>query len=275
MKQPKPRNSKIDMARFRIWTSTFSGYRHNVNEDRIDRWLKQFQNNHLDIAARILDCVDFVSSEQMTSAFRSILQGLEGWDNDKSKRIGRWRFCPFSGSAGESGDTMIHKFRHANRLSSRLYNELFIYRSDLLREGLTSDDTVVFIDDFSGSGQQACEAWKDTFEELLPESPKTYLVLVAANSKAKKKIESETELLVVSGIDYDERDNIFSSTCLHFNKSEKEIIFEYCKTVHRDKPKGHADCGLVVVFAHNCPNNSIPILHGTTKKWEGLFRRND
>lgn len=34
-------------------------------------------------------------------------------------------------------------------------------------------------------------------------------------------------------------------------------------------------CGFVIVFAHTCPNNSIPILHVSHTKWQGLFRRYD
>ena len=277
MKQPKPRSTKIDMFRVREWARTFAGYRHVINENRIDRWLCQFDSKDKDIAARVLDCVEFISHEQMTQAFRSILNSLNGWHKDSNKRRGKWRFVPFSGSAGESGDSMSHKFRLANELSGRRFNDLFIYRSDLLRENLTEEDTVVFIDDFSGTGQQACLAWENSFSELLPEGPTAYLVLIAANIAARNRIQEETELLVVPHIELTDSDNIFSPSCRHFNSQEKQIILSYCQKIHPNLPKGHGDCGMVVVLAHNCPNNSIPILHGVNrrKRWEGLFRRND
>ncbi len=35
------------------------------------------------------------------------------------------------------------------------------------------------------------------------------------------------------------------------------------------------DCGFVIVLAHKCPNNTIPILHARRAGWEGLFRRHE
>jgi hypothetical protein len=278
MKQPKPRGSAINtQTRRRAWLSTFTGYRHSVNETTIDLWLEQFDQKHRDIAARILDCVEFLTHEQMSQAFRSVLNSISGWHKDKRRRAGKWRFVPFSGSAGQSGDSMLHKFRLANEMSSKQYNELFIYRSDLLREGLGADDTVIFVDDFSGTGNQACEAWKTDFAELLPERPTTYLVLVAVNTTARQRIESETgyQLIVNPYIEFNDRDNIFSPACGHFNSSEKNIILKYCQTADKHHPHGYGKCGMVVVFAHNCPNNTIPILHVNNNHWEGLFRRYD
>jgi len=41
----------------------------------------------------------------------------------------------------------------------------------------------------------------------------------------------------------------------------------------KENPMGFGDCGLVVVFQHRPPNNTIPILHEDHSKWTGLFPR--
>jgi len=257
------------------WANTFAGYRYAVTEQRIDRWLDQFSQKDRDLAARTLDCVEFVPYGQIDAAFKSILNGLHGWHKDEAKRHGIWRFVPFSVSAGESGDTMLHRFRWANGLSSRKYNELFIYKSDLLLAELGPDDSVVFVDDFAGTGKQACEAWGKTIQELLPGNPNAYLILVVASICAKHKIENETELMVNPHSLLAEQDNIFSPKCRHFTPKERKTLLKYCRKASSSQPKGHGDCGFVLVFAHNCPNNSIPLLHAYHSKWEGLFRRYD
>lgn len=274
MKHPKPRGAAINARRFRSWRETFQSYRHAINDNTIDRWLDQFRQVDRDLAARILDSVEFISSEQISSAFRAILADLPGWNIDENLRTGKWRFIPFSGSSGESGDSMTHKFRHANNLSSGRYNDLFIYRSDLLREEINADDNVVFIDDFSGTGRQVTENWS-LLQELLPEQPNTYLILVAANSSARQKIMDETDLQVVSHYNFGESDNLFSSRCNHFSEEEKNNLLRYCRRANRRFPRGTGDCGMILVFAHNSPNNSIPILHKNSERWEGLFRRYD
>lgn len=275
MKHPMPRGSAIDMQRMASWVTIFSEYRHAVTEPRIDRWLLQFSRSDRDLAARVLDSVEFITNEQRASAFRAILNCLDGWNKDEKLRRGKWRFVPFSGSSGESGDSMLYNFRLANGLNGRKYNDLFIYRSELAVENLGPDDTVVFVDDFSGTGDQACKAWKHEFEELLSGKPTVYLVLIAASKAARTRIEDETDLTVVPHIELTDADNVFSPRCRHFTLGEKDILLRYCRRGDRKSPKGYRDCGFILVFTHNCPNNSIPLLRAHNQSWEGLFRRHD
>ncbi len=274
MKRPLPRGSDIDSARMSGWVDEFSGYRHPVSDGRIDRWLNQFKSGHRDLARRILDCVDFITYQQMAQAFRNLLNTLSGWNRNENLRRGRWRFVALSMSAGESGDPMLHKFRLANGLNGRQYNDLFIYKSELLSQNLGPHDTVVFVDDFAGTGRQVCDAWT-MIEELLPGDPVVFLILVSVSIGAREKISNQTRITVVPYMELTGCDNIFSPKCKHFTSSEKDTILEYCRIADNRKPKGFSDCGFVIVFAHNCPNNSIPILHAHHPKWAGLFRRSD
>jgi hypothetical protein len=274
MKRPLQRGRAIDMRRMRRWTDDFPGYRITITEQRIDRWINQFQRRDRDLAARLLDAVDFITTEQTSGAFRSVLNMLPGWNINEGERTGRWRFVAFSSSAGESGDTMLHRFRLANGMAGRRYNPLFVYRRDLLQEELGPNDSVVFVDDFSGSGNQVCNNWPE-IAELLPGAPNIYLALIATTATAQTRIAQETDITVAPQYVLGDGDNIFSDSCTHFTEAEKEIILQYCRRVDRDNPRGFGDCGLLIVFAHNCPNNSIPILHRSAGRWEGLFRRYD
>lgn len=273
MKQPRPRGAAIDANRLRDWLEDFSEYRYAVSESRIERWLNQFGADYRNLAARVLDCVDFVSRERISTAFRSLLNGLPGWSPIEGERTGKWRFVPFSVSAGESGDALLYDFRLANGLDSKKYNELFVHMRDLLRENLGSDDTVVFVDDFAGTGDQVCGAWVTDMAELLSGGPNTYLLLVASSRAAREAISSSTNLTVVRLFELDDSDNIFSDMCPHFDAGEKAALLVHCKKADRRNPKGYGECGFVVVFTHRCPNNTIPILHANHENWVGLFRR--
>ncbi len=273
MKTPMDRNAPIDLRRVRQWANEFAGYRHSVSEDRIRDWIDQFDEQHHDLAARVLDCVDFFSHDQIAAAFRAVLNGLDGWHRDTIRRQGRWRFIAYSASAGESGDSMLHKFRHANNLAGTQYNELFIHRSDILRERLGREDTVVLIDDFVGTGDQACDSWYEQFGELLAEVGRVYLVVVAACGKAVERVADEAGLEIVPHFELAEADNVFAGKCRAFNPAEKSTLLSYCQRADTANPRGKGECGLLVVFAHTCPNNSIPVLHASNRGWEGLFRR--
>ncbi len=244
-----------------------------MTENRIERWLEQFRPPHRDLAARVLDCVHFVPYEQISAAFRSLLNSLPGWSPNENERQGRWRFVAFSVSAGESGDSMLHQFRIANQLANRRHDDLFIHMRDLLRGNLGPGDSVVFVDDFAGTGNQVCEAWAKDVAELLPEGPNMYLILVAASNMARQAISQATALAITPSFELTESDNIFSDQCTHFDLREKAALLEYCKKADRHLPKGYGDCGFVIVFAHRCPNNTVPILHADHSRWMGLFRR--
>jgi hypothetical protein len=259
----------------RDWVGEFAGYRITVNEGRIERWLQQFKESDRDLAARLVDVVDFVGNDQIAAAFREALEGLPGWGPNESQRTGRWFFVAFSGSAGESGDQMLHRFRTANNLGGRRYNSLFHYRSELLMLAPGEEDTVVLIDDFSGTGDQACQAWEEVYRELLPFGPHIYLLLVASSRAARERIRRETEMIPQAHIELRDGDNLFASACRHFTSEEKDRIFQYCKRADPSSPRGYGDCGFVIVLAHKCPNNSLPLLHVRRKDWEGLFRRHD
>ncbi len=273
MRRPKATNSPIDKQRISDWVVRFSGYRQDITPRRVAAWMDQFTSTDRDLAARVLDCVNYVSHASMDDAFRRILARLSGWDRTKERRVGKWRFVGFSRAAGESGEAMLHKFRSATGLSSDRYNELFINKRDLVQENLTTADTVVFVDDFAGTGQQVCNGWRDVMAELLPGAPAAYLVLVATSVTASQRIRSGTPLKVESNILLRDDDNIFSPDCTHFTGAEKQNILLYCRRANRRKPQGFGNCGFVIVLAHKTPNNSIPILHAASQKWVPLFPR--
>ncbi len=274
MKKPMNRGAAVDPKRFAGWLAQFSGYRNPVTNWMIELWLEQFPPIDQDLAARILDAVLFIGTQKIHTSFRELLESLEGWHKAKSRRRGRWFFVPFSGSAGESGDSMVHALRMATSMSKKQYNDLFIHRSELVVKKPGPDDTVVLVDDFSGTGTQACDSWH-IFEELLTGGPRIVLMLVAATDSALTRIADETEMQPICATRLTRKDDIFHADCGHFSQGEKNTILNHCTRADPQRPKGYGESGLLVVLAHQTPNNTIPILHATRDEWQGLFPRND
>lgn len=276
MRKPREPNTAIDAKRKKQWISRFGTYRGGVTEAAVADWLEQFKDD-MDLAARVLDVVEFYDMGTIHNAFRQSLNALPNWDARKSHRKGNWRFAAMSGSAGESGDGMLWHFRTANSLGGKANAELFAHRNQLA--GLGKDDTVVLLDDFSGTGQQVCDAWNDpavSYGELLAEVGKVYLILVAATNTAVDRIEAETLLTVLSANRIDSaKNNIFSDEARWFTERDRRALLTYCRRAWPTKPRGWGDCGLVVVFHHRTPNNTIPILHAESANWSPLFPRHD
>lgn len=273
MRAPRPPGTAINAQRRRRWTGNFSTYRHQVSDQSINDWLDQFAQDDRDAAARLLDVVDFYSMDRISGAFKAALAALPGWHMTIAQREGKWRFTGLARSAGESADAMMHRFRVANGLDAKKYNDLFIHPSQILLEKLGPDDTLVFVDDFVGTGDSVCKAWEESFAELVPDIGRVFLVVVAAIEDGRKRVGKETSLTCVPGQELTDHDNFFADKCGAFSKAEKAAILRYCERAHRREPKGYGGCGLVVVFQHRSPNNTLPIFYVEHNRWSGLFPR--
>lgn len=273
MRTPRPAGTQIDARRRATWRGRFEGYRYGVTDARLLEWVSQFEDPDKDAAARLLDAVEFISAEQLHAALRSVLRRLPGWHRTARMRQGRFAFVAFSSSAGESGDTMLHQFRLANNLNQHAFDSLFIGRSDILRERLGPDDTVVFLDDFVGTGNQAVTAWQKMFQELTADVGNIYLATVAAFMEGSERIRNETRVQLLAHRMLGYRDSLFREDCRHFTKHDKNRLLHYCRIASHDRPLGFGGCGLVIVLYHQCPNNSLAVLHATSREWEPLFPR--
>lgn len=272
MRKPKESGTPIGTVRYRRWLSTFGAYRETVTQAIVEDWIEQFEDRHKDTAARVLDSLQFITFNTIGVAFRDALASLPGWSVSESKRVGKWRFVPFSQSSGESADSMMHRFRIANNLAGKPHNPMFLYRSELASEGLGPEDSVVFVDDFTATGDQVLEAW-EIFAELLTECGNIYYVCVAASKSAIARVQNETDMKVIAQCILTSKDDIFDDACAYFDDKEKRTIEQYCKLASKANPRGRGNCGYVLVFAHQCPNNSIPILHAESRNWTPLFPR--
>jgi hypothetical protein len=273
MNRPGAINIPLDNRRFNRWLARFSLYQSPVTRQTIELWLEQFSAADRDLVARILDSTIFINANAIQHGYRELLSSLPGWNINPQQRQGEWFFVPFSGSTGESGDSMLHAFRVANNLAHNRHNRLFIHRSELPSKELTENDNIVLVDDFSGTGRQACTSWTEIFQELLIGPASKYLVLAAATAGAVRRINQETGMDVRCNRIFQNRDNLFHQTCHFYSQNEKNRILRYCRTADPVRPRGFGESGLLVVLGHRCPNNSIPILHSENANWTPLFPR--
>lgn len=264
-------HNAIGLQRLDDWASRFRYYRASPDRDDIAAWVRLFAKVDQPLAAKVLDHTDLVSEQQIMAAFKAALEGIAGWQRNKAQREGRWFFAGF-GKAGESGQTMLHKFREANNMASKKFDEMFVSGSDFPSLLLNSQDTVIFVDDFSGSGEQFSKLWPK-MKELLGASPQVHLVLYAATLTASQIIESAEGIQMHAASLLPAESNVFDETNQNFTAAEKAKIESYCKKVDPNNPRGYNSSGLLFILSHKTPNNSLPILHHKTKSWKPLFPR--
>src|SRR5207253_2292405 len=114
-------------------------------------------------------------------------------------------FAPF-GYAGTSGEAMHYVYKVANRRVTPDLGSLMIgiseIQSKLLGVPPESNPAIVFIDDFSGTGDEALELWsgeldeefpdRARLEEVVPLDATVYLALPVVFDSAIRRIDRET-----------------------------------------------------------------------------------
>lgn len=271
MRAPANRGVPIDDARIAAWAARFRFYRFSPDGEAIRSWLDYFKGGAVDVAARILDCVEVVREADILAGYRTSLNRIPGWSRNKRDRDGNWYFVGY-GYAGESGQAMVRTFREANRLAEEKYDYLFCTVADLPSKRLTSADHVIFIDDFIGTGRQVCARWR-TIELLIGSDAECHLIVTASTDDAKSRIHQDTPIKVEAHISIHPNENFFSPICRRFTQEERNLILPYCRVADAQHPKGFGDAGLLYVLNHKTPNNSLPILHANHPRWRGLFPR--
>ncbi|WP_295707516.1 hypothetical protein [uncultured Brevundimonas sp.] len=253
------------------WEDRFRPYRRHPSRDCLISWLKQFDEKHQTIAHRVLDSVILLSEDDIMQGYKGTLDSLPGWSKKSDERVGRWFFVGM-GDAGESGQAMLRLFREANGLTADRWQNLYVMPRELPALALKAADSIVFVDDFAGSGKQMVNYWP-IIEELVASEAHCYLALSATTSRAEAEIRAKTEFDVRAPVILQEEDNLFSHACDKFTVEEKLVLEEYGKRASKSQPRGFGDCGLAIVLSHKTPNNSVPILHANHANWISPFPR--
>jgi hypothetical protein len=167
---------------------------------------------------------------------------------------------------------MLRLFREANGMAAAGWQPFFVTPLDLPGLKLSALDSVVFVDDFAGTGTQMVGYWP-IMQELIASEAKCYLVLTAITTRATEAITENTDLDVRAEITLDDSANVFSQECALFTEEEKNILDEYGTQASVDRPRGFGECGLTFVLSHKTPNNTLPILYANHPGWVGPFPR--
>ena len=76
MKSPSVPGTPVDAKRYKRWIERFSSYREGIINVTIESWLNQFAVRDRDLAARVLDSVEFYGQSQIHAAYRQTLAAL-------------------------------------------------------------------------------------------------------------------------------------------------------------------------------------------------------
>jgi hypothetical protein len=239
----------------------------SMSQNKVLKWIEQFHDPDLECGIRVLQNIRYYSASQIRGLLRTLVRlAYQAFPGIPKSKI---YFVPV-GRVGGGADVIarplgdVPGIRH-NRIVHML--ELNKLRSDEV-------GGIVFLDDFSGTGDTLVTWWETVEMMVRPKNAPFLIAVLVLNHSARVKILQFSQE-VISGDLLSENENSLSPLSVNFTGPEKETLVAYCTRTKSAEQylRGYGDCGLLVAFRHGCPNNSLPILWHTANVWSPLFLR--
>jgi hypothetical protein len=262
----------------------------SISPEQVRAWLEQFgRKSDQRLMFRILQHLRFYSEDEvrnkMKVAHGIVVRGLV--ERVTHKQVKRWQSLVVSylDGPGKSGARFAKLYIDENGI----YQESLVERGQLKATLSKRDDVqaLVFIDDFVGSGHSASDYLQTFLNEcgdvIKAKLIRVFFLAVCGFEAGRQYVEEHlssnvTEIRVhfcdsfdESGVCFGDHSKVFTD---HNERSRARDIAEgkgvlLCKPA----PLGYSDSQALVVFSHNCPNNTLPILWEKNREWIPLFRR--
>lgn len=257
--------------------NTFRSYQPRpVDRDGLRLWLRQVDADDYDLTLRVLENTQFYGVQRIQGLMADLHQQVRvQLANDGIRRSENLAFLAL-GRVGESGHEIYTRYRNINRLSNGPYMlPQLLELGDLLYAAETESREIalVFLDDFVGTGKQVSDYWRDVLSQIIEPTIPVYLATIAACDIGIERIVKETPFQVITSHLIQNR-HLFPLSD-RFTDQEKARILLYNDI--GNPPLGIGGLGVMLAFAHGCPNNSLAILRGSKSQrhWRGILPRFD
>ena len=266
-----------------------------VTTDVIRAWLEQVTSHvHQRMLFKLLQNVRFFSvleaREKFIHAHKLINSKLPTFvKTSRAQRRGDI-FVSFLDGPGKSGSHFAEIYQQANDIVSRNVQAPSKVGAALGRARKQGEVGLVIVDDMVGTGNNLVErltALSEVFQQakIGTEIPLSVVVLcgtLQGEEHVRTFLEDAMpnadlevcETLKGRHFAFDDSIGLWET---EVEKMEaKSLMLDLGARVQKNKPLGFDDQGLLLTFPRNCPNNSLPILHGSAKgdkPWTPLFPR--
>jgi len=180
------------------------------------------------------------------------------------------------GNAAKSGSLIAYQYR----ISAELSEEDFFSSEDEPLD-LTKIENIVLVDDIVCTGRSVAKEVKNIAEEVyaLSGSRNIFVLTVAGYQEGIDHVMKETGAPVICALEYSAADTVtsldaefYSDLTMQERTNMLQQIKRYCRSISRSD-LGYGGIGGLLVFEHNTPNTTLPIIWHNGKGWTPLFPR--
>jgi tetratricopeptide (TPR) repeat protein len=243
-------------------------------KNQVLKWFKNFEPKEYSSALEILEAVQYKQQHEIDLLLKKLTNEIKDVFSSELKNV---LFFPLGNSSASSGSMYLYS------LLKRLQLSESGFKQDDFKNYLNKNINIVFIDDIIGSGNQATRFYENNLKNA--KARLFYISLYAFNDGIENIRENTNFDLVFSGEYLTNQLSAFGEESFVFKeKSKRERLKKFClkygEKLFPKHPLGYNNTQSLIVFPHNTPNNTLPIIwasHLNEKKigepWFPLWER--
>ena len=246
----------------------------NIKLAEIIAWINNFRPSEIEYAIKIMENIQYYDDNRVRGIIENLSGRIQAFFGGELKDV---LFFPLGVSSASSGSMYLYQYRKELRLNEDNFKQ------DSFEKYLNRNIHIVFFDDIIGSGNQATRF----YNRYLKDKPAKcyYFSLIGFEegiSYIKKNAAFEA---IVTGKILTDEEMAFSENSFVFTKEERDIIKPICEKygnqLFKKHPLGYDNTQALIVFPHNTPNNTLPIIWGSNDNetstgelpWKPLWNR--
>lgn len=237
-------------------------------------WLTQFELEDQSVVLRLVSAFKYYSLSDTFRLLDSLFAKLQSEHGVLPEKT--W-FVP-CGYVAKSGDAIAYFFKKRNALP----DEAFVRASDLTSARLLERPTVVFIDDFVGSGQLVGRTITELVRPMKQNVPSARFVFATLvgmkRGLARFATQSDLGICAAEYVGYEAE--AFSHESELFPVAEDRLLAErvvrkYTERLSPKSPLGYGASQALLGFFFGTPNNTLPIFWRKSDEWRPLLPHGD
>lgn len=228
---------------------SFMGERPGKMEVRLDKWLANFSSSEEKaLALKLFLCLDYFSEEKINELLEIYKTKISQYLLGRGKT---WDDIIIVTPGGHADSSHAHAYKLTKIW--RITPGIVLSREQLDKKTI-EDKSLIFFNDTHGTGNQFIKEFYDLIFDVGAENCIIVCITVTKNALKlfRKNLTGITVIPEVSTPTLFEMDG--------FTTEEITLIKKLGNKVYAKHPIGFGDCGLLVAYHFQCPNNNLPII---------------
>lgn len=270
-----PMNLKAQLPKI---DSIISKWPIKISLDHAIKWVMQFDAEDQHLAVRILEHIHVLGSKEVRDTLEVAHAKLERMVSEKGMPIkGNNTLYAGIGNAAKSGGLIAYHYR----VTADIPENDFFSSDEEKNLDLSKIENIILVDDVIGTGKTITKEVTRIAEEVytLSKTRNVFVLTVAGYEEGIQYITKETGASVVCALEYTSKDTVANLDAAFYKdmpvsdrSADLERIKRYCRSISTSE-LGFGGVGGLLVFDHNTPNTTLPIIWHNGKGWLPLFPR--